>query len=134
MLPIKARRIRSTAMPRRAVLLIGCLIAPLAVAQAQQFVAGTEDVPLMPGLAAVAGTSFAFDKPEGRIVGAEAHGKLSRAAVRGFYAATLPQLGWVAAPPDRWQRESEALRIEFKGRDGDLTVGFTLSPRGGGSP
>jgi len=98
-------------------------------AHAADFVAGTEDVPLMPGLAAVPGTSLVFDKPEGRIVEAEARGALLRAKVQDFYAATLPQLGWSAAGDGRWQREGEVLRIDFGGRDGDLTVGFTLSPR-----
>jgi len=113
--------------------LLSTFVIALALAAAQahagDFVAGTEDVPLMPGLADVAGTSVVFDKPEGRIVEAQAHGALVRAKVHEFYAATLPQLGWRAAGEDRWQREGEALRIEYRGRDGDLTVGFTLSPQ-----
>ena len=46
-----------------------------------------------------------------------------------FYAATLPQLGWTPAGADPWRRDGEMLRLDFRGRDGDLTVGFTLSPR-----
>ena len=116
-------------MPRALTLglILSLLAAPLARAAA--FVAGTEDVPLMEGLVTVDGKSLAFDKPEGRIVEAEARGKLARAKVRDFYGATLPQLGWSAAGPDAWRREGEVLRIEFGGRDGDLTVGFTLSPQ-----
>jgi hypothetical protein len=98
-------------------------------ASAADFVAGTEDVPLMPGLADVAGSSLVFDKPQGRIVEAQARGALQQAKVRDFYAATLPQLGWKALGADRWQREGEVLRIDYGGRDGDLTVGFTLSPQ-----
>jgi hypothetical protein len=108
--------------------LILLLLAPLP-ALADSFVAGTEDVPLMPGLAPVAGSALAFDKPEGRIVEAQASGKVTRAAVHQFYTATLPQLGWKPAGTDAWQREGETLRLDFRGRDGDLTVGFTLSPR-----
>jgi hypothetical protein len=111
------------------ILILAVALAAAASARAADFVAGTEDVPLMPGLADVAGTSVVFDKPEGRIVEAEAKGALARAKVRDFYAATLPQLGWSAAGDDRWRREDEMLRLDYGGRDGDLTVGFTLSPQ-----
>lgn len=114
-------------MPRLLLVLALLLAAP--IARAADFVAGTEDLPLMQGLVPVAGKSLAFDKPEGRIVEAEARGKLVRAKVRDFYDATLPQLGWRASGADAWRRDGEVLRIEFGGRDGDLTVGFTLSPQ-----
>jgi hypothetical protein len=112
---------------RLALVLLLLMAAP--AARAGSFVAGTEDVPLMPGLAPVAGSALAFDKPEGRIVEAQASGKVTRAAVHQFYAGTLPQLGWTAAGAETWRRERETLRLDFNGRDGDLTVGFTLSPR-----
>ena len=114
-------------MLRPALVVLVMLFA--APAGAADFVAGTEDVPLMQGLVPVEGKSLAFDKPEGRIVEAEARGPLARAKVRDFYGATLPQLGWRAAGPDAWQRDGEVLRLAFHGRDGDLTVGFTLSPQ-----
>jgi len=111
-------------------LVIAFVLAPAPFgAWADSFLAGTEDVPLMPGLALVAGSTLTFDKPEGRIVEAEAAGKVTRAAVHQFYAATLPQLGWKPAGAETWRRERETLTLEFQGRDGDLTVGFTLSPR-----
>jgi hypothetical protein len=105
------------------------LALPAAAARADDFVAGTEDVPLMPGLAPVAGSSLVFDKPQGRIVEAQAAGKLTREAVRQFYAATLPQLGWRALGSNAWRREGETLRLDFHERDDTLTVGFTLSPQ-----
>ena len=115
-------------MNARRFAMILLLLAPLA-ARADSFVAGTEDVPLMPGLAPIAGSALAFDKPEGRIVEAQASGTVTRAAVHQFYAGTLPQLGWMPAGAETWRRELETLRLDFKGRDGDLIVGFTLSPR-----
>ena len=105
------------------------LLLLAASAAAASFVDGTEDVPLMPGLVSVAGSNLVFDKPEGRIVEAQAHGALDRARVHDFYAAALPQLGWNAAGADAWRRDGEKLRLEFHGRDGDLTVSFTLSPQ-----
>jgi len=114
-------------MSRRLALVL-LVLAPLS-ARADSFVAGTEDVPLMPGLVPVAGSALTFDKPEGRIVEAQASGKVSRAAVHQFYTETLPQLGWKPAGTEAWRREHETLRLDVRGRDGDLTVGFTLSPR-----
>jgi hypothetical protein len=114
-------------------LFMGIAIALLLVAApalAQQFVPGTEDVPLMKELKPVNGSDLVFDKPEGRIIEASARGKIGKAAVRGFYVSTLPQLGWkTAATADSWTRETETLHIDFAGRDGDLWVTFTLLPK-----
>jgi hypothetical protein len=114
---------------KRFALILALALAAAASARAADFVAGTEDVPLMPGLAPVGDAPLVFDKPEGRIVEAQARGKLARAGVRDFYGATLPQLGWSGGGADVWRREGEVLRLDFRGRDGDLTVGFTLSPQ-----
>jgi hypothetical protein len=93
------------------------------------FVAGTEDIPLMPGLRNQESTLVVFDKPQGRIVEIEARGKVTRAAAEKFYAASLPPLGWVADGILRWRRDGEGLRLDIKGHDGDLRVGFSLAPR-----
>lgn len=109
-------------------LLAALLFLVAGSALAAVFVPGTEDVPLMPSLRPVANSNVVFDKPEGRIVESAARGKVTRAAVRRFYAETLPGLGW-REEGGMWRREGEALAIDMKGRDGDLTVGFTLTPR-----
>jgi hypothetical protein len=105
-----------------------CLIAARS-ATAAEFVDGTEDLPLMPGLKPVKGSSLVFDKPEGRIVEAQAQGNESRNDVRRFYTDSLPQLGWKPTGTDQWQRDAERLKLDFRGQDGHLTVGFTLSPQ-----
>ena len=112
----------------RTVLALCLSLLLAAAAHADSFVAGTEDVPLMKGLVPVEAGALVFDKPEGRIIEAQARGKLARGAVREFYRSTLPQLGWKALPGNAWRREDEMLRLEIRGRDGDVTVGFTLSP------
>ena len=98
------------------------------------YVPGTEDVPLMPGLAADEAASLVFDKPQGRIVEAEARGAVTRHAVMAFYEESLPQLGWrrtAAKTPDTksYERDGERLSLDFDGRDGNLQVAFTLAPR-----
>jgi hypothetical protein len=124
-------------MQIRASLLVALLLisaSPVTGLAADSFVVGTEDIPLMTGLRPVDGSSLVFDKPQGRIVEAQAKGKLTREKVRAFYAGTLPQLGWAAAGEGVWQREGETLRIDLAGRNGDLTVGFTLSPHEKAAP
>lgn len=123
---------RGRAPLRMAVLAAALLLAPGAAA-ADGFVPGTQDLPLMRGLAPVAEEALVFDKPTGRIVQAEATGTLPADAVRRFYADTLPQLGWTAEPgaagAQRWVREGERLDMALEGRGGRTLVRFTLSPR-----
>jgi len=117
-------------MLRRFWIPVALLIAALGAApvRAQQFVPGTEDVPLMRELAPVKDSDLVFDKPEGRIIEASARGKVTKSAVRSFYASTLPQLGWKASG-ESWTRDTETLHLDFGGRDGDLWVTFTLLPK-----
>ncbi len=122
-----------TAAARRLVLLLGLLVSPVMAADA--FIAGTSDLPLMPGLRALSGDGTVFDAPGGRIVEAWAEGGMAREAVLSFYGATLPQLGWSAAGPDRFRREGEVLRLEFPPQGprgartpGTLLIRFYLSP------
>src|SRR6266849_5115041 len=126
------RRLAAIVLLAGAVLAAGLVVLTGLAAQtaaAPGFVAGTEDIPLMPGLRNQESTLVVFDKPQGRIVEIEARGKVTRAAAEKFYAASLPPLGWVADGTHRWSREGEGLALDIKGPDGDLRVGFSLSPR-----
>ncbi len=107
-------------------------LSPALVSEARAaagFLSIAEDVPLMPGLAENADAATVFDKPTGRIGSTEAKGNVTQAAVKQFYAATLPQLGWQAAGADLYRRDAERLRLGFAGRDGALTVRFELLPQ-----
>jgi hypothetical protein len=97
-------------------------------AQAAAFVEGTEDVPLMPGLAMVEGAGTVFDSPQGRIVEAYAKGKVARDAVLDFYGKTLPQLGWRPDGSGTFRREGETLRLEIYSEADGTTVRFYLAP------
>ncbi|MGB8275013.1 MAG: hypothetical protein WCF16_07050, partial [Alphaproteobacteria bacterium] len=84
---------------------------PVAAAD-EKFVAGFEDLPLMPGLAQIPDAGVVFDAPSGRIVEAFAEGRIDPVAVKNFYGRTLPQLGWKKSAGDRFEREGEILDVE----------------------
>ena len=72
----------------RAFLILVMLLALLVGGRAgadDGFIAGVEDLPLMPGLSEIAEAGMVFDKPSGRIVEAFAEGPVSRQAVAEFY-------------------------------------------------
>src|SRR3546814_3202631 len=74
---------------------------------AEAFLSVADDIPLMSGLTENTDAATVFDKPAGRIVTAEAGGPVTIAAVRAFYAATLPQLGWLPDGDNRWRPDAE---------------------------
>ena len=115
-----------------AALFVGFALSVLSAgspAHAQTFLSGFEDVPLAEGMTADPNAGLVFDSPAGRIVEAYAVGPVNWADILAFYNATLDSLGWVQETPGRYYREGEVLSIDKFGRDGDLTVRFTLSPR-----
>lgn len=112
-------------------LMLAAAAVPAAWAQNKPagFLSVIDDVPLMPGLSERADAAVVFDKPEGRIVEAEASGRLTRAEVLKFYASSLPQLGWRTRGEGKFLRDREELVLSFvSGSGGSLTVRFTLSP------
>ena len=102
---------------------------PAPAADRTAFVAGVEDLPLVPGMKVVSDTVVAFDAAAGRIVEAYAIGPLTKRSVLDFYGQSLPQLGWTTERPDRFVRQGEALQLDFFGRDLQLTVRFTVAPQ-----
>jgi hypothetical protein len=110
-------------------LVLPTLGRPAVAADRTAFVAGVEDLPLVPGMKVVSDTVVAFDAAAGRIVEAYAIGPLTKRLVLDFYGQSLPQLGWTAERPDRFVRQGEALQLDFFGRDQQLTVRFTVAPQ-----
>lgn len=107
------------------------LVSTAAAAQDSRFVAGFEDLPLMPGLAQGQDTGTVFDTPAGRVIEAYADGSVAAADVDAFYAQTLPQLGWRQLSDHRYRREGEILEITPRQGDTALVrVRFYLSPEG----
>ena len=110
-----------------AALLIACAAAAPA---ADAFLAGLDDVPLMPRLTELADARVKFDSAAGRVVEAIAVGAVAPADVLAFYARTLPALGWRWESEATWSREGERLRIEFPRprSGGEIAVRFFLAP------
>ncbi len=118
-------------LPRLLFLVIFLGMAGLGPADAaDSFIAGIDDMPLMPGLTQLADRNVVFDAPSGRIVEAYAEGPVAREAVHSFYARTLPQLGWRKRGGALYVRDGETLRLEFPAArpGGRTTVRFFLSP------
>ncbi len=93
------------------------------------WIEGVEDLPLMPALTRSSTPPVVFDKPEGRIIQANAEGLVPAADVRRFYETSLPQLGWKAAKrPLTWVRGSEKLTIELTPSQNRTLVRFTVAP------
>lgn len=91
------------------------------------------DIPVMPGMAELPDRALTFDKPEGRFAQAGAAGAgVSAAAIKAFYAASLPQLGWtpsgVDSGADAYVREGEKLTLSVGSEGGYQVARFTLSP------
>lgn len=92
------------------------------------YLPGTEDVPLMPGLAPAPDGMLVFDQPQGRIVEVTTSGPVRRRDVLSFYRESLPELGWAAHGKHDFERAGERLSLDIAGRDGHLTVAFSLVP------
>lgn len=111
----------------------------MAIAADPAFVAGIDELPLMPGLDELEESAVDFETPEGRIVVAFATGDLATDAVGAFYAATLPAFGWRQDGPTLFRREGEDLTLEFPkderppGARG-VVVKFSLRPTKSAAP
>lgn len=96
------------------------------------FVAGFEDLPLMPGLTQEADSVTVFESPYGRLAESWASGhpsQVGRAAVLAFYGATLPQLGWRRSGETTFLRDGEELTLDIAERGNVLVVRFHVSPQ-----
>ncbi|MBM3553975.1 MAG: hypothetical protein FJX47_00295 [Alphaproteobacteria bacterium] len=117
-------------MSLRSIPMVLSLVLALGAARAEGYdwIAGLEDLPLMPGLIAKEETALVFDKPDGRIVEIDAFGGVARAEVEKFYGAALPSLGWTKIAPLRYRREGEVLTLAFHSRGAVLEVRFSIKP------
>lgn len=107
------------------------LWAAPAVASSSQFFTAVSDLPLMPGFVEQLDENMIFDKPEGRIIEAEAVGKAEKERAERFYLETLPQLGWKFTGNNSFEREGEMLEIGFsEAGQGAISIHITVKPKG----
>lgn len=96
------------------------------------YLSALDDVPLMAGLSEVEEAGVAFETPAGRLIEAEATGTIGPGvdarAVRAFYRAALPGLGWTPRGEGAFVRAAELLSIEARERGTVLSVRFSLKP------
>jgi len=104
--------------------------APVRAAGAK-FLAEIDDLPLAPGLTELPGGTL-FDAPTGRIVEANATGRMFEVEVRQFYDETLPELGWQHTGIDTYRRDKEVLTIAIATDGMEIKVHFSLAPAGSG--
>ena len=109
------------------IIISGLFLLSVTNGRAGQFLAGFEDVPLMPGIEMVINAGVVFDSPAGRIIEAYGTGVVTRKAVQSYYRAALPQLGWTRTGSLQFNRAGERLTIELRGPS-PVTVRFALGP------
>jgi hypothetical protein len=112
------------------VLLISAALTLAAPAFAQTaYFAAIDDVPLPAGFAEIGG-GWSFAGAAGRIVEARARGSAGGLAVRDFYDAALPPLGWSLSPQADgtlvFERGRESLSFTVVAEAGVTTLGVRL--------
>lgn len=123
------RKILLTAM-----FVLGLSLAISGVAFAEtRYLASLPDIPLMPQMQRVTDSDVLFDKAQGRIIEESVEAPhLTREDVVKFYAATLPELGWVPVSStqntSRFLRNGEQLIVNLEKLGSEAVVAFAVSP------
>ena len=119
----------------RILMVLGILVPAYALAAESKFFSALNDIPLMPGLYELTEETVVFDKPEGRIIESSAVSETQNVnKIKGFYAETLPQLGWqvkngkVIPGVQSYIRDGETLTLKTETRHHLNIVRFSLSP------
>lgn len=96
---------------------------------AQNYVPGTEDVPIYNGFKPVNKNNLAYDSESGRIVDASYFSnKASIKDVNNYYSETLPELGWKRKAPSDYIRDGEKLKITVTSKEGITYLKFVIRP------
>jgi hypothetical protein len=124
------------AMRRLFAVTLGVLLAGFAphfaCADDSQYVAGIEDLPLMPGLKQSPVPSLDFKHLFAHAVNTNAKGDVSPQQVTDYYAETLPEHGWVQVTPVQYRRGNEDLDIAVRSSHmSGAMVHFELLPNKG---
>lgn len=102
---------------------------PLDPMLAQQYVPGTEDLPVYKGFKLSDRKNIAYDSESGRIVDAVyTSSNANEEDVKNFYKKTLTQLGWNEKGNLSYVREGEVLKLLISKNKGITTLTFAIRP------
>lgn len=97
----------------------------------EEFVQGSEDIPLLAGMEKISDGAIGFDSATGSIVASSYLTYLERNKIKSFYVRTLPQMGWrlstFTANIVNFERDKEDLEIEITEKDSGQIVRFFIS-------
>jgi hypothetical protein len=101
------------------------------VEASEEFVQGSEDIPLLLGMEKMPDESLGFDTASGSIIASSYTTKNDLQLVKKFYLETLPQMGWKLEQSSHsktsFNREKEKLEIEFSKENEQKMVKFFIS-------
>lgn len=95
-----------------------------------QYVAGSDDVPLFAGLVALDEEDTSFDTMSGNIAISTYVGNFTEQQIKDFYDKSLPQMGWKMINGKGklfYKRDNDRLEISFKVKKNQLHVKFFIS-------
>lgn len=97
----------------------------------EDFVQGSEDIPLLVGMEKINDDSLGFDSSSGSIMASSYKTAADIEKIKNFYLKTLPQMGWKLEKEEKhklsFKRDKEKLEIEFKNQIGKNLVHFFIS-------
>lgn len=104
---------------------------PVEIRVSEDFIQGSEDIPLLLGMNKIFDDSLGFDSSSGSIMTSSYETQIDLERVKNFYHKTLPQMGWKLVSSDiaksKFKREKEKLEIDFVNQNGKNIVRFFLS-------
>ena len=112
---------------KKFVIILSLCFAVVSAAMAQDFIPGTEDIPLMNGLIIDDNETVSFDTPAGQIMTIVANTSKSQNQVLSFYATTLTSMGWQKITPYFFQRGQDELSLSTTKNGGKIQVKFQLT-------
>ncbi len=101
------------------------------IAVSEDFVQGSEDIPLLVNMEKMFNEGLGFDSDAGSIMSSSYESKIDLEKVKIFYEKTLPKMGWKITKNDAaklsFEREKEKLEIEFLSQKKKKVVKFFIS-------
>lgn len=104
---------------------------PESLRASEDFVQGSEDIPLLVGMEKISEDSLGFDSDSGSIMSSSYATKIDLERVKNFYRKTLPHMGWRVVKSNlgklKFRREKEKLEIDFVKQNDKEVVRFFIS-------